>query len=68
MDSHNWMQNSAAATLAPIKLEGQEFAQQQCPELNIEIYGEDYSGIVYPDYMDFPNFSLPVSNVNLQTF
>ena len=62
------MQSNAAATLAPIKLEEQEFAQQQSPDLNIEIYGEDYPEIVYPDYMDFPNFSLPMSNDNLQTF
>ena len=66
--SHNWMESTAAATFAPIKFEEQEFAQQQSPDLNFEINGKDYSEIVYPDYMDFLNFSLPTSNVNLNTF
>lgn len=59
------MHSTAATTFVPIKLEEQEFAQQRSPELNIEIYGEDYLEVVYPDYMDLPNFSLPTSNVNL---
>ena len=65
--SHNWMQSTAAATVVPIKFEEQEFAQQKSPDLKTDIYGEDYPE-VYPDYMDFPNFSLPTSNINFETF
>ena len=65
--SHNWMQSTAAATVVPIKFEEQEFAQQKNPDLKTDIYGEDYPE-VYPDYMDFPNFSLPTSNINFETF
>ncbi len=67
--SHNWMQSTAAAaTVVPIKFEEQEFAQQKSPDFNSDIYGEDYPEVVYPDYMDFPNFSLPTSNINFETF
>ncbi|KAI9563334.1 hypothetical protein GHT06_010795 [Daphnia sinensis] len=62
--SRSWM--PIAVPSAP-KLENDEFVQDN-PILNAEVSGEDYSQIVYPDYMDFPHFPLPTNNVSLKPF
>lgn len=49
------------------KLEKNNFVQENSI-LNAEVSGEDYSQIIYPDYMDFPHFPLPTNNVNLKPF
>lgn len=63
--SHVWQPNAATSTVT--KLGEIEFAQES-PPLNVDMPSEDYSKIIYPDYMDFPHFPLPTDNVNLKQF
>lgn len=62
--SNAWMPIAAPSAT---KLEKNNFVQENSI-LNAEVSGEDYSQIIYPDYMDIPHFPLPTNNVNLKPF